>query len=594
MMNCITKFIIHHSSFIIHPMRKYQSWLTIVLVAAILLIINILATFFNAHVDLTEEKRFTLTQPTVQQLKGLDETVFVRVLLEGKFPASFKRLRNATQELLADFHNINPKLDFQFEDPALGTVTEMNDRRKALSEIGIRPVNLRLMDNDQKSERLIYPFAVLNYKNRTMTVNLLESDVPGMPKEVILNNSVSLLEYKFSNAIQKLLSNDKPNIVFTKGHGELQPGETADLEQNLRQFYDTGRIDLDSTYMLPANKTGDSLRGSKIDVLVVAKPKTAFSEKHKFLIDQYVMNGGRVIWLIDKLNASTDAMQQTGKQIPVEYPLNLEDQFFKYGFKINSNLVADMQCGKIELAIGREGNVDQREKFRWYYLPVVAPNESHPVVKGLSALQLQYPSNIDTTSRVKTPVKRNVLLRSSVHSRLQFAPTELTFDILRYQQQEQPEKFNQGNQPLALMLEGQFPSLYENRVSQEMAAGLQQLKTDFKPSSVATKMLVVADGDIARNEFDPRTNKIMPLGYSKIENFKFANKDFLLNAIEYMSDDKGIIQARTKDIKLRMLDVVRAKKDGLFYQFVNIVLPLAMLGIFGMIYFWWRRRRFAM
>jgi ABC-2 type transport system permease protein len=575
-------------------MGKYQSWLTIVLVAAILLIINVLATFFNMHVDLTEEKRFTLTPPTVQQLKGLDETVFVRILLEGKFPASFKRLRNATQELLTDFHNINPKLDFQFEDPAVGTVTEINDRRKALSEIGIRPVNLRLMDNDQKSERLIYPFAVLNYKNRTMTVNLLESDVPGMPKEVILNNSVSLLEYKFSNAIQKLLSNDKPNIVFTKGHGELIPGETADLEQNLRQFYDTGRIDLDSTYMLPANKTGDSLRGAKIDVLIVAKPKTAFSEKHKFLIDQYVMNGGRVIWLIDKLNASTDAMQQTGKQIPVEYPLNLEDQFFKYGFKINSNLVADMQCGKIELAIGREGNVDQREKFRWYYLPVVAPNEAHPVVKGLSALQLQYPSNIDTTSRVKTPVTRQVLLRSSAHSRLQFAPTELTFDILRYQQQEQPEKFNQGNQPLAIILEGQFPSLYENRVSQEMAAGLQQLKTDFKPSSVLTKMLVVADGDIARNEFDPRTNKIMPLGYSKIENFRFANKDFLLNAIEYMSDDKGIIQARTKDIKLRMLDVVRAKKDGLFYQFVNIVLPLAMLGIFGMIYFWWRRRRFAM
>ena len=565
--------------------KRTQALIMVALAAFILLIINILANTFNGHIDLTEEKRFTLTEPTKKMVKELNDVVFVRVLLDGKFPASFKRLQNSTREMLEDFHNMNQNVEYKFEDPSVtGTPEEKKKRFEELAQEGLVPTRLRLVDDKEKTEQYIFPFAELNYKNRKVLVKLLEEDIPGQSAEVSLNNSVSLLEYKFANAIQKLLKNERPNIVFTEGHDELKKEETADLEQTLRAFYNTGRINLDSIANIPFSSD------KKVDILVIAKPKLGFSEKQKFQIDQYVMQGGKVMWLIDRLNADLAGMQQTGDMLPVDYPLNIEDILFKYGARINPNLIVDMQCAHIPMKVGAVGGQPQMELFQWYYFPIAAPSSKHPIVKSIDRVWFQFPSSIDTI-RTKTDVKKTILLSSSRTSRLQFSPTHLNFEILRYP--ADPSKFDKGSQPIAVMLEGQFQSLFENRVTQEQISALSSLNQKYEPLSKSTKMLVVSDGDVARNEYDSRQGQMLKLGYNRFENYKFANKDFLLNSIEYMLDDQGIIEARGKEVKLRLIDKVVANENKTLIQSVNIIAPLAFLGIFGVVYFWRRKKRYA-
>ena len=566
--------------------NRTQSLITLALVAVILFVVNIIANNFNSHIDLTEEGRFTLTEPTKNLIKSVKDPILVRVLLDGKFPAGFKRLQSSTRELLEDLHKINGVIEYKFEDPSVnGNDDEKKKRYQEMAKEGLVPMRLRVNDDKTKTEQYIFPYAIVNYHGNDVIVKLLENDVPGMNPEMALNNSIALLEYKLSNAVQKLLDNRKANILFTEGHGELKKEETADLEQTLSAFYKTGRLNLDSIVLIPYK---DSF--NRVDVLVIAKPTTAFSEKQKFQIDQYVMQGGKVLWLIDRLDADLLNMQKTGEMLPVDYPLNIEDQLFKYGARINPNLVLDMRCAKIPLKVGANGNAPQMDMFDWYYYPLASPNNKHPVTKSLDLVWLQFPSSIDTI-RTKTDIKKTILLASSKTSRTQFTPTKLNFEILRYP--AEPDKFNKGFQPLAIMLEGYFPSLFENRVTAEQIAVLQQLGQQYTPLSKNTKMLVVADGDIARNEYDFKQNAMLPLGYNRFVNYKFANKDFLQNAIEYMLDDKGIIAARGKEVKLRLMDKQMAEENTTLIRFVNILLPLLLVGLFGFIFMWLRKKRFA-
>ena len=566
--------------------NRSQSLTTLLLVAIILIVVNIIANSFNSHIDLTEEGRFTVTEPTKRLLKSVKDPILVRVLLDGKFPAGFKRLQASTREMLEDFHKLNDVIEYKFEDPSvIGNPEEKKKRYEEMAKDGLVPMRLRVVDDKEKTEQYIFPYAILNYHGNDVIVKLLENDVPGMNPEMALNNSIALLEYKLSNAIQKLMENHKPFILFVEGHDELKKEETADLEQTLNAFYRTGRLNLDSITMIPFK---DSF--NRVDVLVIAKPKTAFSEKQKFQIDQYIMQGGKVIWLIDRLNADLGAMQKSGEMIPTDYPLNIEDQLFKYGARINPNMVLDMRCAKIPLKVGASGNAPQMDMFDWYYYPLASPNDKHPVTKSLDLVWLQFPSSIDTI-RTKTDVQKTILLASSKNSRTQFTPTKLNFEILRYR--AEPDKFNKGFQPMAVILEGTFQSLYENRVTTEQTAVLQQLGLQFAPLSKNTKMLIVADGDIARNEYDFKQNAMLPLGYNRFVNYKFANKDFLQNTIEYMLDDKGIIAARSKEVKLRLMDKETADDNATGIRLVNILFPMLLIGLFGMLFMWRRKRRYA-
>lgn len=553
--------------------------------------INILANggtggnSFYATWDLTEEKRFTLTKPTQTLLNNLNEVVYVEVLLDGEFPAGFKRLQRATREMLEEFRSKSGFVEFDFGNPNIGTVNQINERRKNLKEEGIEPVSLRVAEGDSKSVQLIYPYAVFYYKGRRQAVNLLENEIPGVPPDVILNNSISLLEYKFINVIQKLETQEKPAVLFTAGHGELSPPETADLEKTLQEFYNTGRLILDSVVNIRP----------EVDVLVVAKPTRPFSEKDNFKIDQYIMNGGKVMWLLDRVAVDMDSLTTRKEFFPEPYQLNIDNLLFKYGIRFHDNLVMDLQCSNIQLVVGFVGDAPQFDFFKYPYHPVVVTNSNHPIAKSLGPINMLFPSAIDTVVQTRLPLQKTILLESSNHSLYQRLPVGMDFNFLRYGLEE--NNFNKEGQPLAVLFEGVFDSYYANRVEPSMQAGLSALGQEFRSTSLPTSMLVVADGDIARNEYDARNQRVMPLGFNRNEmkgnGFLFSNKDFLLNAIEYLSDDRGLIAARSKEVKLRLLDANAAKQQAGFWQFFNIVLPLVFLGLFGLTYNWWRRKRYA-
>ncbi len=560
--------------------KRSQALIQFALFCGIVLFVNILANTFYTHLDLTEEKRFTLTRPTRELLQGLKDRIYIQVLLEGEFPAGFKRLQTASREMLDEFRSESGYIDYQFEDPGEGSIEEVNERRKALAEQGIMPMNLRVAEQGQSSQKIIYPVAIVRYGSRQIPVKLLENESPTLNPELVINNSVTLLEYKFANAIKKILAPERPSILFTKGHGELDELQTADLDRSLRQFYNTDRLALDSVVQL---KPADCA------LLVVAKPRAGFSEQEKFKIDQYVMQGGRVLWLIDRLNAELDSLRP--RFVPSDYPLNLEDMLFKYGARIQPDLVVDLECTKILLRTGAAGNASQLDVFNWYYHPAVQPTGRHPIVKNLDRVEFKFCSSIDTI-RTKTPVKKTVLLTSSKYSRLQFSPIELTFEILR--QEPDPTKFNKGTQSVGVLLEGTFPSNYENRVSEQMLAGLRQLGVEFKPLSEPTRMLVISDGDVAANVVrNPATEDWLPLGLNRADQTTYANKELMLNAVEYLIDPTGVIEARTKEVKLRLLDTVKARKEQTLWRVVNIAAPLAFLGLFGWFFNWRRKKRYA-
>lgn len=561
---------------------KIQALVNLGLLIGILIFLNILGNYFYSHIDLTEDQRFTLTKPTKALLNDLDEVVYIKILLDGEFPAGFKRLKTATRELLEDFRSESPYIEYDFENPSTGTVDEINTRREELAKDGVKPTNLRVKDVDETKELIIYPWAVFHYKGRYLPINLLESEVMGKTSEEVLNNSVALLEYKFANAVQKLQIVRKPAIVYTQGHGELAPTQTADLVTSLLPYYDFGPLNLDSTYRI----------NPEIGVVIVPKPTQPFSERDKFILDQYIMNGGKVLWLIDQLGVNLDSLRGKKDFIPQALDLKLDDLFFKYGARIQPNLVMDFECTRIPLVTGQLGSGSQYDLFPWFFHPIVAPVSDHPIVKSLDRVNLFFPSTIDTI-RTKTPVEKTILLSSSERTLIRIPPAaRINFEMSRYD--ADPDKFNKGVQPFAVLLEGEFPSLYENRVGKDMLAGLKQNNQQFQPRSQPTKMVIVSDGDIIKNYYDPKTENVSPLGYNPFERHVFgANKDFLINAIEYLLDDKGVIEARTKDVKLRLLDMAKAQKEGTYWRTLNILLPIVFLFLFGFLFNFIRKRRFA-
>ncbi len=566
--------------------KKTQSLLQMGLFLGIVVFINILA---NARLgnfalyrsfDLTEEKRFTLTDGTKNLLRNLDEVVYVKVMLDGKLPAELKRLRASTIDILDDFRGQSALVDYDFENPMAGKPEQVNARMEQLRKEGMFPMSFTVMKGAQRDDTPVFPYAVVNYKGRAYPVNLMENQDKTLSPDVVLNNAVSLLEYKLANAIQKLQEANKPNVVFITGHGELGEFERADFEGSLRKFCNTGTLVLDSVTSI----------NPEVSALIVAKPLRPFSEKDKFKIDQYVMGGGKILWMLDMVRMDKDSLFAHPEYIPGDYQLNLDDLLFRYGVRVQPNLVLDLQCSPIWIATGKQGTQQQRQPIAFPYHILTLSNPDHPVSKSVAPVNLLFASTIDTAIRTKTSVKKTALLSTTPRTRLQYLPARLGLDFLRY---IQPDKFNKGPQVVAVALEGTFPSMYENRLTPEMQSGLTQLGLQFKSVSVPTRQIVVSDGDVAKNKYLPAREQVVPLGYSDADNFIYANKEFLQNAVEYLLDKNGIIAARGKEVRLRMLDTTRAQEEKTWWQVVNIVFPLILIGVFGFGYGWWRKRKYA-
>jgi len=565
-------------------MKNVGNYIKLIIIAAILIVINIIAGYVHSYIDLTEEKRFTLAESTTNLLYEVEDRIIIKVLLEGKFPASFKRLQQATREMVGEFRDENSDIDFVFEDPTEGDMDNVNNRIRSLAELGVVGRSLTYFEGKEKVQKLVFPYALVQYGDREVIVNLLETASGPEDEESMLNKSVSLLEYKLANAIQKITARNQGNIVFTSGQGELEPKYRTSLKNELSRFYNIGDLPLDSITSI----------GQEADLVIVARPTKEFSLKNQFKLDQYVMNGGKIIWLIDKMDAHLDSIQKYKFYVPKEYPLGLDDMWFKYGARIQPNFVLDLQSTAIPQVIGQSGGRPQTQLFPWFYHPLVAPASTHPIVKNLDRVNMYWPSTIDTI-QTKTHVQKTVLLASSQYSRYQMNPVRLNFEILKVE--PDPSKFNKGRQPVALMLEGQFPSLFENRVDESFKKTLESINQPFRAVSVPTKQLIVSDSDFAANWFNERTQESYPMGYNPYlpqgQNIFQGNQDFIINTIEYMISEGGVLEARNREVKLRLLNGPKVREEQTMWQLINIGLPLLFIILFGLVYNYLRRRKYS-
>jgi len=564
-------------------LQKRQAITRLVILAAILICLNMLAARFHRGFDLTKEKKFTLTQATKGVLNKMDDVAVITVYLDGKFPAGFQRLKEATREQLQAFREkAGGNIKFQYMDPFAGK----SDKEKetvyiTLAEKGIYPVNLQMQGEEEGySEKFIFPWALVQYKGKEAPVRLLENKL-GMDALANLNYSESLLEYKFANAIHILEEPTKKELAYIVGHNETLGLNSYDLLTTLKEQYIVDTFDLTSNLYIP----------SFYKAIIINRPTAPFDDKDKFKIDQYVMNGGKVLWAIDQLNTPMDSLQQNGSVISLDYGLNVDDMLFKYGVRVNSTLVEDRQCAPMPVMFGQPGDDQPRMELRqWMYFPVFVPEANHPIVKNLDGILGMYSSTIDTLSNPE--VRKTVLLQSSKYSRKTSAPVRVSLSMMQYPM-DAMFKDPKTPLPVAVLMEGKFKSVFNNRLHPNFLRVLKDsLKRTFVPAcDTENSMIVIADGNMLENDFSSKTGP-MEMGFWKFTETRFANKTFVLNCIEYLTDNSGLLEARTKDTKLRLLDANRIKKEEQKWQFVNIGLPVILVLIFASAYLFFRKRRY--
>ncbi|MBC7885283.1 MAG: gliding motility-associated ABC transporter substrate-binding protein GldG [Saprospiraceae bacterium] len=562
-------------------MNLSNRYLQFIIVIAIVFAINIIASFIFAEFDLTDDKRFTISESTKTIVANADDNISIKVLLEGEFPAGFKRLQSSVKDILDKLRDINPNIIYEFENPSEGSIREIEEKKKVLQQDNIIPISLSFSDGTQLVQKAVFPFAVINYNRKKYIVNLLEEQKPGDDEEIILNKSVALLEYKFANAFQKLQAERPKNIIFTQGNGELDESQTFRLESEMRKFHNVGRVSLDSLMKLD----------STIDLVVIAGIKTPMDLKNQFKLDQYIMHGGKVIWLIDKFNVSLDSISKNKFFIPPDVNTGVDDLLFKYGVRIVPDLIVDLECSAIPQVIGMSGDKPQTKLFPWYYHLAAASDSEHPIVKNIDRVNLYFPSTVDTL-KTEGNIKKTILLKSSKYSRAQLSPVRLTFEILKIA--PDPSRFNDGNRNVAVLLEGEFESFFKNRITPEFQSTLDQLGVHFYEKSKPTKQIIVSDADFTKNLVNPTSGQTEDIGYNKWERRYYkGNKDFILNAMEYLMDEDNILESRSKEIKLRLLDAVKTKDEKTKWQFINVVIPVILLIVFGLMYQYLRRRRYT-
>lgn len=565
--------------------------LTIWLVLIIL--INFIGGQFFHRFDLTSEKRYSISEPTKKLIKNLDDVVFFKIYLEGEFPSGFKRLRDEIKEMLDEFRAYsNGNIEYEFVNPSADPSQKERDKvYKNLYEKGLRPTDLEVKAEDGISNKIIWPGAVVRYKQNEIPIQLLKSSTGASP-EVMLNQSIESLEYELAAAMKQLSTGKSGNIAFIEGHGELDQFHTADLTRTLEDYYNVSRVNIDGNVMSLTERYGsDSTRvfvKNKFDLLIIAKPDSAFSEKDKYLIDQHLMYGGKLLWLIDQVNADLDSLNQKNNYLSMAIAknLNLDDQLFRYGVRINRDLVQDLQAAPIPIVTGAIGNQVKTDLFPWYFYPLFLQQGNHPIVKGLDAIKGQFVNSIDLVGN--SAVSKTVLLKTSKYTKLVKAPTRISLGMVRFEPQQ--DQFNLRNVPTAVLLEGKFESVYKNRLTDQMTKN-QVLK--YKESSDSTKMIVIADGDMISNYVKESTKEYYALGYDRFTKQLYANKDFIMNSINYLIDDSGLMITNSKTLTIRLLDKEKIKSQEIIWQAINILGPILLIVILGLIIFIFRKYKYT-
>jgi len=574
---------------------KAKDFIGFLIGLGIIILLNILSSVVFYRFDLTTEKRYSLSEATKEILGSLDEELFVTVYLEGEFPAAFKRLRNETKEMLDEFRAYSGgKLDFEFVNPSNHPDFKERDKAyKNLYEKGLRPSDLNITDDDGVSKKVVWPGAIMSYQEQEVSVQLLKSQFGTSPQQV-LNQSIESLEYELAFGIKKLITPYLHRIAFIEGHGELSKFETADVIGSLREFYDVERVKIDGNINSLSRRiyTNQDSTKAKIsnyfDAIVIAEPDSAFSEKDKFIIDQYIMHGGKVVWLINQVEANMDSLKKRNNYtfLAIGKKLNLDDQLFRYGVRINQDLVQDLRAAPIPVVSGQFGNQSQTKLYPWLFFPLLYSKDNHPINKNVDVVKAEFANSIDLVGN--DGLKKTVILSSSKHTKLVKAPTRVSLNMLSY---EPPTKqFKLQNVPIGVLVEGEFKSVFANRLPPniENAGEIQ-----FKPKSDSVAQLFISDGSIIRNRYNPNTNEFYALGFDQYTRQVYGNKTFFLNAIKFLVDDSGLILSNNKSFKIRLLDVPLIETNRLLIQVANTAFPIMVVVLIGIILFYIRKKRYT-
>ena len=580
-------------------MVKNKAFLPLAYSIVFIILLNAIGGFLHFRIDLTSEKRYTLSEETKNVLTGLDDLIYIKVYLDGDFPSGFKRLQKQSKKTLENFKNIAGKrLDFEFINPSeSNSEKQRNLIYKQLIEQGLQPTDLQVKEQAGMSSSIIFPGAIIYYKEKHLALQLLNNEL-GVHPEVVLNNSIETLEYEFVSAISKLTKNRKDKIAFLNGHDELKEREVTDISYSvlsdhysLSEYYDIEHFDITEFELDSITKEVRLARQLQklktFKALIIAKPKTTFNNLDKLLIDQYIMAGGNILWLIDGVNANMDSLQQSdGYFMAQKNQLNLDDMLFIYGVRINADLMQDKRATEIPIITGYSGNMPQQSFFSWPYYPLLFSDSDHPISKGLDAIKCEFVSSMDT---LKNKINKTILLHSSTYAMLAPSPHRVSLGILKNPPKE--DYFNNPDIPIALLLEGEFESVFKNRITPKNKG------FDFMEMGENAKMIIVSDGDIIRNTYSEKTGNVYPLGYDKFGKFIYpGNKTFIMNAVHYLCDnnqDLLLSPLKTKELKLRLLDKEKVQKYKLYIQLLNLLLPIVIIVIFGLLFTYTKKKKYA-
>ena len=553
-----------------------QNFKKIVAILAVLVGINIAGHFIFKRFDLTADKRYTLSETSLQIVDEITEPVYIDVFLEGNFPGEFKKLQTETQQLLEEFKAENPNVIFQFVNP-LDEEANRDETIQSFLERGLTPVNVTINEKGQQTQEVVFPWAIATCGDKSIKVPLLKNMMGASTAEKVIS-SVQHLEYAFANAINSVSKEKQKRVAVIKGNGELHDILIADFVKSVRDNYYIGTFTLDSV----AKNPNESLKYlKKYDLAVIAKPTEVFTDAEKQVLDQFVINGGKTLWLMDHVSMEMDSLMQTGENLAFPRDLNLNDMFFKYGIRIRPDLIKDIMATPIALATGQQGSATQYTQFPWFFSPAVYSESTNPIVSNLDVIKFEFANPIEP---LKNDINKTVLLTSSKYSKLIGTPSEINLNMVE-ERPEQKEFAGGGNYPVAVLLEGKFHSAFENRV-------LAFNDNTFKPVGKDNKLIVISDGDIIKNQLD-KNFQPLELGYDKWTNNLYANKEFLMNCVNYLLDDNGLINIRSKEVNLPMLDKEKVVENYTTAQIITVGLPLVVLLVFGLVFTFLRKRKYS-
>lgn len=558
---------------------RRQNILGIVAVVAVIVFVNVISSYLFTRFDLTSEKRYTLSDSTKDMLKGIDEEVMFRIYLDGDdLPAEYRRFRSDIKNMLDQFRAYNRNIEYEFLDPnTFKTDEEKMQFYQTLVKKGLTPIPVTSENDGVQKQQVVYPAMEVSYKGRETAIQLQSAGISGKSTDEIINSSVENLEYNFVTALHRLSRPVKARVGFLLGHGELANIDIYDIQMSLVEDYSVENVLLDRNISALTGRVqnmNDSsiLINNKFDVLVVPKPLKTFTDQDLYVIDQFVMYGGKILWLVDALDADMDSLQDKPQTFATRLPTNLEEMFFNYGVRVNPDLVMDYRCRGIPMM----GADNRMQLVPWYYFPTLVPNSKHPIVRNLDVLKTDFVSSIDL---INNDIDKTVLLTTSDHVHIKNAPVNIQLSDAMIQVDEQ--LFNRSNLPVAVLLEGRFQSLFRNRLATSFA---ELTEIGFKSQcEKPTQMIVVSDGDIIRNgtNVSDQGRYPYPLGYDRYTNVEFANKTFVLNAINYLAGDEAMIDARPRSIAIRRLDVAKVKNQRKYYQFANVAYPVIIVLVFA-------------